>query len=147
MTDLHTDAGDEEGDIEARAADIQQVADYIDANSVGQAVLVFGDTNARYTRDGDGIRTFNTQNGLTDVWVEMEMGGVEPAINSTTLLCAENPSTTETCETVDKVFYRSGDGVTLSATSFSYAGEMFLQPNGSVLSDHDPILVYFSWET
>lgn len=36
---LHTDAGDEAGDISARASSLQQVAEYISTNSVGQAVL------------------------------------------------------------------------------------------------------------
>lgn len=146
LYNLHTDAGDEEGDIEARAANIQQIADYIDANSAGQAVLVFGDTNSRYTRTGDGIRVFGTQNGLTDVWVELEMGGVAPTEGSEALIC-ENPSTLEACETVDKVLYRSGDAVTLSAASFEYAAEKFLQNDGNILSDHNPVLVEFSWST
>ncbi|KAK4495405.1 hypothetical protein PRZ48_013736 [Zasmidium cellare] len=141
---LHTDAGDEEGDITARAANLQQVADYISSNSVGQAVIVMGDTNSRYTRTGDGIRIFSTQNNLTDAWVELEMGGVEPTEGSEALLC-ENPSPIETCEIVDKVFYRSGSGVDLRAVSFDYAGDKFLQKNGSVLSDHDPVLVEFEW--
>lgn len=141
---LHTDAGDEAGDISARAANLQQVADYISANSAGQPVLVFGDTNSRYTRTGDGIRVLSTQNDLTDVWVELEMNGIAPTEGSDALLC-DNPSTVLTCEIVDKVFYRSGDSVQLTAASFDYAGEKFLQSNGSVLSDHDPVLVGFEW--
>lgn len=35
--------------------------------------------------------------------------------------------------------------MTLTATQFRYAGSMFLQPDGNVLSDHDPVLVDFSW--
>jgi endonuclease/exonuclease/phosphatase (EEP) superfamily protein YafD len=64
---LHADAGTEAGDETARAANLQQVADYIDVWSVGSAVLVFGDTNSRYTRADDGIRVFGTQNGLTEL--------------------------------------------------------------------------------
>ncbi|KAF2163046.1 hypothetical protein M409DRAFT_26492 [Zasmidium cellare ATCC 36951] len=141
---LHTDAGDDSGDITARASNLQQVADYISANSEGQPVLVFGDTNSRYTRTGDGIRIFSTQNSLADAWVELEMGGVEPTEGSDALVC-ENPSPIETCEIVDKVLYRSGHDVGLTAVSFEYAGDKFLQSNGSVLSDHDPVLVQFEW--
>ena len=63
------------------------------------------------------------------------------------LLC-ENPqsATNLTCETVDKVFYRSGGGVLLTGVRFEYAGERFLQSDGSVLSDHNPILVEFGWD-
>lgn len=108
-----------------------------------------GDTNSRYTRSADtGIRVFKSQNSLTDVWVELEMGGVYPTAGADSLMC-DNPSTNETCETVDKVLYRGSSLVTLAADSFRYDGEEFLNINpeylGDVLSDHNPVLVDFSW--
>ncbi|KAI1759069.1 endonuclease exonuclease phosphatase family protein [Hypoxylon sp. FL1150] len=138
---LHADAGTEDADVAARAANLQQVADAIDARSAGNAVLVYGDTNSRYTRAGDGIRVFSTQNGLTDPWVELIHGGTIPDVES---LC-ENPSTTNACETVDKVFYRGGPLLDLAAVYWSYDGARFLQANGSVLSDHNPVTANFSW--
>ncbi|KAK1445451.1 endonuclease/Exonuclease/phosphatase, partial [Colletotrichum cuscutae] len=41
--------------------------DYIDTWSVGNAVLVFGDTNSRYTRTSDQIGVFASQNGMRDI--------------------------------------------------------------------------------
>lgn len=41
--------------------------------------------------------------------------------------------------------YRSGGSVTLTATSFDYIPEDFLQPDGNVLSDHNPVHVDFDW--
>ncbi|KAI0472940.1 endonuclease/Exonuclease/phosphatase [Xylariaceae sp. FL0804] len=138
---LHTDAGTEDGDEEARTANVQQVADYIDAWSTGNAVVVFGDTNSRYTRTADNIRLFSTQNNLTDSWVELIHDGDIPTEET---IC-DNPSTTNTCETVDKVFYRAGPAVDLAATYWNYESDKFLQSNGSVLSDHNPITVNFTW--
>ncbi|KAI8625504.1 endonuclease/Exonuclease/phosphatase [Xylariaceae sp. FL1651] len=138
---LHTDAGTEAGDLTARAANVQQVADYIDTWSAGNAVLVFGDTNSRYTRAGDKISVFSTQNGLTDAWVELIHGGVPPTVES---LC-DNPSTTPACEVVDKIFYRGSALLDLTATYWGYESTKFLQPNGSVLSDHNPITTNFTW--
>lgn len=138
---LHADAGTETDDGRARRANIQQVADYIDAWSAGNAVLVFGDTNSRYTRAQDNIATFTTQNGLTDAWVQLVHGGAPPAAES---VCA-NPSTTPACETVDKLFFRGSALLDLRAASFAYASTSFLQANGSILSDHNPILVSFAW--
>ncbi|KAJ3574167.1 hypothetical protein NPX13_g4453 [Xylaria arbuscula] len=46
---VHTDAGTEDGDLEARASNLQQVADYINTWSTGNAVVVFGDTNSRWS--------------------------------------------------------------------------------------------------
>ncbi|KAH6869532.1 endonuclease/Exonuclease/phosphatase [Thelonectria olida] len=138
---LHTDAGTEDDDEKARNSNLKQVADYIDTWSEGNAVLVFGDTNSRYTRTADNIRIFGTQNGLTDPWVELVRDGVEPTVES---LCA-NPSTTNSCETVDKVFYRGSSIIDLSATSFNYESKKFLQADGNVLSDHNPVGVNFTW--
>lgn len=42
--------------------------------------------------------------------------------------------------------YRSGTGVQLTARTFEYASERFLQANGSILSDHNPVLVNFDWK-
>lgn len=100
---LHADAGTEDGDETARAANIQQVANYIDSFSVGNAVMVFGDTNSRYTRADDGIRVLTTQNGLTDAWVLDAEGGVAPAIGADALVCPDGVPPDIDCEVVDKV--------------------------------------------
>lgn len=82
---------------------------------------------------------------MTDAWVQLAKGGVAPAKGADALLC-NNPSDTTDCEIVDKLWYRGSPAVTVSATKFQYAGKMFLQADGNVLSDHDPILVDFSWQ-
>jgi hypothetical protein len=137
LTHFSTDSGDEV----ARAANLQQVADYIDTWSIGNSVLVFGDTNSRYTRADDKITVFQTQNGLTDAFVELQRGGVNPTVET---LC-DNPSLINTCETVDKVFYRGSKQLTLDATYFNYESSKFLQSDGSILSDHNPITVNYTW--
>lgn len=108
-----------------------------------------GDTNSRYTRaDDTGLRVLNSQNGLVDPWVELEKDGVYPTAGAEALLC-ENPSSVQTCETVDKVLYRGSDIVDLKADSFVYDGGRFTNTDpkymGDVLSDHNPILVNFTW--
>ncbi|KAL4791392.1 Endonuclease/exonuclease/phosphatase [Aspergillus venezuelensis] len=140
---LHADAGSEDDDVTARSANLQQVADYISTNSVGNAVLVYGDTNARYTSSGENIRIFESQNEMVNPWVEIILDGVEPTEGTDAVVC-ENPTTVETCETVDKIFYRGSPALTLQATSWSYEDDKFLN-NGSILSDHNPITTEFSW--
>jgi hypothetical protein len=85
---------------------------------------------------------FETQNSLTDVYVELENGGVNPTVE---VLC-DNPSLVNNCETVDKVLYRGSDQLALEATYFNYASTQFVQSDGSVLSDHNPITVNFTWD-
>lgn len=139
---LHADAGTEEDDLAARRANLEQVTAHIAAWSEGNAVLVYGDTNCRYTREGDDVRGFVEASGLTDPWVELIHGGEVPAEES---LC-ENPSTTNECEIVDKMFYRGGSIVELSATEFNYESEKFLQEDGNILSDHNPIYASLDWK-
>jgi hypothetical protein len=131
----------DDSDETARAANLQQVADYIDVWSIGNSVIVFRDTNSRYTRALDGITVFETQNSLTDVYVELENGGVNPTVE---VLC-DNPSLINNCETVDKVLYRGSDQLTLEATYFNYESTKFVQSDGIILSDHNPITVNFTW--
>lgn len=142
---LHADAGTTAADLVARADNLRQVSDYIKTNSAGNAVIVFGDSNTRYTRRPDDIpNIFADQNGMKDVWVELVRKGVPPAGGADALLCS-NPSKVTTCEIVDKTWYRGSAAVSLQATSFAYAGDMFLQPDGNVLSDHNGVLVDFAW--
>lgn len=54
------------------------------------------------------------------------------------------PSLGLTC-TNQECSYRSGASVTLTANTFKYVPEVFVQPDGNILSDHNPVLVNFSW--
>ena len=108
-------------------------------------VLVFGDTNTRYTRAEDNIALLGTQNDLKDAWVQIRRGGVQPTPGSAVDACPNPAAEDATCETVDKVLYRGSSTVTLTATSFAYVGDRFLQADGNVTSDHNPLLVNFSW--
>ncbi|KAK0634384.1 Endonuclease/exonuclease/phosphatase [Bombardia bombarda] len=138
---MHTDAGTEADDLVARQSNINQVAAYIAAWSAGNAVLVYGDSNSRYSRAGDTAIRGLLASGMSDAWVELERGGAVSAVET---LCG-NPSTTDYCETVDKVFYRSSPLATLTPAAFAYVGGRFLQADGNILSDHNPVQVNFTW--
>jgi hypothetical protein len=56
--------------------------------------------------------------------------------------CQESESI---CETVDKVLNRASKQLSLEATYFNYESLKFLQPDGNILSDHNPITVNFTW--
>lgn len=141
---------DEYQDHVARNANLQQVADYIKTWSTGNAVIVMGDTNTRYTRTADtALRTaLRSQSGLDDPWVQLHRNGVNPTAGADALLC-DNPALNDECEIVDKILYRGSRILSLAASSFTYDGNNFLNTNpeheGSILSDHNPILTSFSW--
>ncbi|MER7841035.1 endonuclease/exonuclease/phosphatase family protein [Streptomyces sp. NPDC096040] len=143
---LHTNAGTNDGDEASRADNLSQLTSFISTHSAGNAVVVMGDTNTRYTRSADTIAEFASNNGLTDAWVQLIRGGSAPAKGSDTLLCDQTGATVpNTCEVVDKVLYRSSKLVTLNATSYNNEHAKFLNDDGLMLSDHDPITVGFSW--
>ncbi|MER6627576.1 jacalin-like lectin [Streptomyces sp. NPDC000987] len=144
--DIHTNAGTNDGDLASRADNLNQLSGFITAHSAGNAVVVMGDTNTRYTRTGDTIAEFAAANGLTDAWVQLVRGGTPPAKGSDALVCDQSqPTVPDTCEVVDKVLYRGSRLVSLNATSYGNKHAGFLTDDGLMLSDHDPIAVGFSW--
>ncbi|WZH45421.1 Endonuclease/exonuclease/phosphatase [Fusarium acuminatum] len=143
LYNLHGDAGSDKGDLDARSAGIDQILDYIKTNSKDRAVIVAGDTNDRWTNAGRSIDKL-TGAGFKDAWVQLINGGTFPVAGATANPC-KVPAADNKCEIVDKVFYRSGTSVTLTANTFKYVPEVFVQPDGNILSDHNPVLVNFSW--
>ncbi|KAK0622565.1 Endonuclease/exonuclease/phosphatase [Immersiella caudata] len=142
---LHADAGSQPDDLAARQDNINQVAAYISTWSIGNPVLVFGDFNSRYSRTADtAIRSLlsSPSTSLSDPWLLIARKTTTPPTAES--LCS-NPSPTNYCETVDKVFFRSSPLLTLTPTSYEYVSDKFLQPNGDILSDHNPVLVNFTY--
>ncbi len=144
LYNVHTNADSDDAALAARRANIEQLSDFIQANSSGNAVIVMGDTNTRYTRAGDNIRTLLSENGLKDPWVDLVKGGTAPAQGSDALLC-DSAAPTNDCEVVDKVLYRGNDLVSLNATRYNNEWASFLRSDGKHLSDHFPHTVGFSY--
>lgn len=91
-------------DLNARNSNLQQVANHIESHSMGNAVVVTGDTNSLYASPGENIRVFKDQNLMKDSWVELMLNGVEPREGSQPKTC-DNPTTNNTCEVLDKILY------------------------------------------
>ncbi|HZF90346.1 jacalin-like lectin [Streptomyces sp.] len=144
LYNVHTNADVTDAALAARRANIAQLSDFIQANSAGNAVIVMGDTNTRYTRAGDTIRTLAAENGLTDAWVRLVKGGTPPAQGGEPLLC-DATAPTDDCEVVDKILYRGNELLDLTATRYHNDWADFLRSDGEHLSDHFPHTVGFSW--
>ncbi|KOG32701.1 jacalin-like lectin [Streptomyces resistomycificus] len=144
LYNVHTNADATDDALAARRANIEQLSDFIQANSAGNAVIVMGDTNTRYTRSGDNIRTLVSENGLTDPWVKLVKGGTPPAQGADALVCPTTAPTHD-CEVVDKVLYRGSELLTLNATRYHNEWASFLDSAGANLSDHFPHTVDFSY--
>ncbi|MCF1597218.1 jacalin-like lectin [Streptomyces muensis] len=144
LYNVHTNADSDDAALAARRANVEQLSDFIQANSSGNAVIVMGDTNTRYTRSGDNIRTLADENGLTDAWVQLARGGVRPTQGADALLCPTS-APPNTCEVVDKVLYRGSELLKLDATRYNNDWASFLDSAGGNLSDHFPHAVDFSY--
>ncbi|MFI6560082.1 jacalin-like lectin [Streptomyces sp. NPDC050534] len=144
LYNLHPNADDTDDALAARRANIEQLSEFIRANSAGNAVIVMGDTNTRYTRTGDNIRTLVDGNGLTDAWVQLVKGGTAPAQGADPLLCPTTAPAND-CEVVDKVLYRGSKLLSLDATRYNDEWAKFLDAAGGNLSDHFPHTVDFSY--
>ncbi|WP_179282935.1 MULTISPECIES: jacalin-like lectin [Paenibacillus] len=138
---LHADAGDDDKSLEARRDNIRQLSDYIKNQSEGNAVIVFGDTNTRYTRASDNIEMLLTENELHDPWIDLVRGGSIPA-DGDALMDAGNVNGPN-YEIVDKILYRGSKALTLNAASYRVEDQKFADPSGNQLSDHFPITAKF----
>ncbi|MDB4991125.1 MAG: hypothetical protein JWN04_6303 [Myxococcaceae bacterium] len=143
--DVHADAGSAAGDQAARAKNLRQLAAAINLRSAGRAVVVAGDTNARYSKVGDNVGELVDAANLTDVWVEQVNGGARP-MPGAAVPCSSTDENDPKCERIDKLFYRNatdGSGVTLQPSDYTVEGASFVDARGAQLSDHLPVAVTF----
>jgi exonuclease III len=149
---LHTNSGDDNTEEETdRADNIKQIVAYINANSIGNAVVVTGDTNARYTRTVDNIRVLlDAMTG--DPWINLQRGGTPPAQGSDALVwdAADHYATPLTSaqyayEFVDKIFYRNNNYITFTPYNYNLPDATFRDTSGNMLSDHYPVSVNFKY--
>lgn len=142
---LHADADTDVNSEAARRSNLSQLATYIEEYSQGHAVIVFGDTNCRYTRTDDNLKAlFVDRLGMKDVWIENIRGGSYPEMGADALV-GTSGETSANNEVVDKIFYRSGATVTLSPTSYQVENTYFTDSNGNQLSDHYAISANFTY--
>lgn len=142
---VHTDAGGDSGSLAARRDNMIQLAEYINTHSAGNAVIVLGDTNSRYTRGDDNFeKVLLDAAGLRDPWIDLVRNGMVPA-DGEALMDGSNKNGVN-FEVVDKVFYRSSPSVDLSAISYRLEDSIFVDSNGQQLSDHYPIAVTFQYK-
>lgn len=143
MYNLHADAGSDSGSLEARRDNIRQMKQFMSVYSDGNAVIVMGDTNCRYTRSEDVLEELLDEQGLTDVWVELRRGGVIPPDGPSLMDATDRNG--PNYEVVDKIMYRSSEAVQLTALSYKLEDTTFTDEQGAQLSDHFPVSAVFQY--
>jgi hypothetical protein len=145
LYNVHCNAGSNNTDMAARRNNITQLCSYMESHSAGNAIILMGDFNCRYTRSGDNIRKVDSL-GLKNVWVDLIRNGVYPLKNDSSLTDCSPNATNPTCEVVDKIFYRSSDKITLTPTYYELDNPIFYDSLGSPLSDHRPMNAKFKYK-
>jgi hypothetical protein len=132
---FHGEAGGTAEDQRLQAEDYVLLADHIATHSAGRAVIIGGDTNLHIEpghpdgSDGADAR----------IWAEfLDRTGLTDACTATR--CDDNAS-------IDKIAFRSGERVKLTATDHAMPRERFRAPDGEDLSDHPPVVVTFEWKS
>lgn len=139
---LHMDAETDPGDNAARASQIDQLMEAVEANDNGNPVIIMGDTNCRYTRDP--LETKIIDAGFSDPWIELERGGVYPQVGDDALMVGDLGY--QKGEVVDKVFYKNVEGSPLQIEATSYFVDAAgYTDEGGLLGDHPPVIVTFSY--
>jgi hypothetical protein len=134
LYDIHAESGGSATDQLLQTEDFDELAAYIEQHSEGRAVLVAGGTNLHT----DPAHPDNAGLGDTTIWTDfLNRLGLSDACTVTT--CGQE-------DEVDKVAFRSGDGVDLSATTYEVPSSRFSDAQGNSLSDHNPIVVRLHWE-
>jgi hypothetical protein len=130
---LHAEAGGEQADNEARAAGFELLAAYIEQNSAGHAIILGGDTNLHTEPDSEDADDREDAR----VWAAfIERAGLVDVCDA--LTCADPTR-------IDKFAFRSAGDVELEPLAWQFEVEKFVGPEGEPLSDHDALLVRWSW--
>ncbi len=138
----HADAGSDPEDQVVRRAEVRQLIAFMQGFSSDNAVLLMGDTNSRYTREGDILQELLGVTGLSDAWIEFARGGDVPGRGASLRAgCATDPAGPD-CERVDKILYRSSDVLRLELLDHDVPAG-FVDATGQPLSDHEPVSARF----
>lgn len=121
---VHLDAGATPGDVRAREAQLAQLIKAIAGRSSSRAVVLGGDFNLTQ-RELPAFKKLASSLGLTEVCEELRCG--QPL-------------------RLDRVLYRGSPRLRLQARSWRL-GSGFRDARGRSLSDHEPVVASFSWQT
>lgn len=126
---IHTDAANDPKSLAARKDNFLQLAELINSRKEDRAVIVMGDFNTTFilNEKDEPYECLVKKAGLTDAWAEIHNGG-NCDYNSGK---EWNPTLKET---LDRVMYKSGGGVTLKAESYEYVE--FTNDKGETYTDH-----------
>jgi endonuclease/exonuclease/phosphatase family metal-dependent hydrolase len=138
LYDLHGEAGGGEEDQALQAEDFEQLADYINEHSQGNAVILGGDTNLHTDLPGEDAHEDSADGADLEIW--------DAFLADTGLLDACAATDCDDPGRIDKIAFRSDGGIELEALSHAFQTDVFVDEAGEDLSDHQALEVVFSWK-
>ena len=143
LYNMHMDAYHTEGDQLAKKAQLEQLAAYIAANAGDRPVLITGDMNLTFHKDplAEGYRILVAQSGFADAWIEYKNGGNYMQGKDGEALIAYwyekfGGHDWGRWDSVERVFYRGGDGLTFTPARFEYVVYSDDPSDKKALTDH-----------
>jgi hypothetical protein len=129
----------------ARRRNMEQLSTYIRLHSTGNAVIVMGDLNGRYSFGQDNVDWLLKENGLNDTWVHLYCNDVIPKVKEG-LPPNDILSIHDSTETIDKILFRSSASIQLEPSGYVLEKQSFCNAKGLPLSDHHPVSARFKWK-
>lgn len=123
---------------------MEQLSAYIRLHSTGNAVIVMGDLNGRYSFGQDNVDWLVRENELTDIWVRLHCKGIIPKVKAG-LPPNDILSINDSTETIDKILFRGSPSIKLEPSDYVLEKQSFYNENGLPLSDHHPVSARFNW--
>ncbi|WP_437918536.1 endonuclease/exonuclease/phosphatase family protein [Sphingobacterium sp. LRF_L2] len=140
---VHATAQDNHDAAIARRKNFLQLSEYINRHSKNQPIVVMGDFNAHYAASWDNLRDFKYLTTLEDAWLIAVKGDV-PAIKKA-FVPQEKLSLTDSCESIDKIFFRNSSKIEFIPRSYKVEKQQFSNTSGQALSDHCAISLALQW--
>ena len=143
---LHADANESPDDVRVRIKQFNQLLSFIESNSKERAVIVIGDTNTRIGWENSKLRElFIEKAGFKDCWTECCLDGryQKDMINLPEYKPYEPDKWHGVFDSLDKIMYRDGKGITFSPLSHEYVffGTDEEKSKCVELSDHPAAIV------
>lgn len=129
----------------ARRKNLDQLADFIIANSSGKPLIVMGDFNAHYQFHLDNMQEFIKKTQLQDSWVETILQGQYPQVDNNYSIVSDLDCTNND-ESIDKILYRSSHNLIFRPIDFEIVLNYFKDVKGQALSDHLAVKSTLEWQ-
>ena len=131
LYDIHADAFGDDASVAARNDNFRQLAAMIDVKNSDRPVIITGDFNtSSHLSDGDAFTSYMIEEGnFKDAWTELYNNGDYQNYSGYGV-----QDYWGIWDSVEKVLYRSSDGVEVNVTSFDYVD--FTNTDNVSISDH-----------